>query len=262
MKILVTGSLGSIGTRVIPLLPDRLDLLLTDLREGVADGKPVAPLDITDYSALLEASKGVDAILHLAITSYRDVVTDTARFGREEGEEYRRFQELSIETNIRGTHYVFEAARRNGISRVVYGSSLTVLIGRPLYEAVHDDLPPRPSNFYGVTKLWGEQLGEFFSRQYGLRIYCLRFGTPHPQREAPYYARMLRDPLVRRTFVTYGDLASAMVAALEADGPPFGTYTIVSATPEGIFDPSKGAEINWRPRDFIAEDGTVQALPE
>ncbi|HWL53769.1 MAG TPA: NAD(P)-dependent oxidoreductase [Chthoniobacteraceae bacterium] len=261
MKVLITGSLGYIGTRVIPLINHQFDLLLTDLRAGEIAGKPVVPLDITDYPALLEASKGVDAILHLAIASYRDIVTDAERFGKEEGEEYWRFRELSIETNIRGTHHVLEAARRNGIARVVYGSSLTVLIGRPFYEAVDDDLPPRPSNFYGVTKLWGEQLAEFFSRQYGLRIYCLRFGTPYPQPDQPYFERMLRDPVVWRTFVTYGDLASAMTAALEAEGPLFGAYTVVSATSESIFDLSKGAEINWRPGDFIAQDGAVRSFP-
>lgn len=259
-KILITGSLGHIGSQVIPLFPDRFDLKLTDINEGMIGERPVHALDITDYDALLEASKGMDAILHLAITSARNIVTDRRKFAAAQGEEYLKFNDSSIDTNVRGTWHVFEAARQNGLSRVVYGSSLTVLIGKPCYPAVNDDLPPRPVNFYGLTKLWGEYLGEFFSRTYGLRTYCLRFGTPYPwlttDRDFKKWSAM--TPVGRRTLVSYADLAGAMTAALKADGPLFGAYTVVSHCPENVFDLSKAAEIGWSPGDFVEADGSIR----
>lgn len=257
MKILLTGSLGHIGTRVIPLFPDHFELKLTDIREGEIAGRPVSILDITDPEAVLAASCDMDAILHLAITSELGLVTDYTRFYANEGDEYLRFNQATIETNVRGTYHIYEAARRNRVPRVVYGSSLTVLIGSPNYETFHDGLAPRPSNFYGVTKLWGEQLGEFFSRTHGLRVYCLRFGTPHPHSEVSNIARWMETPVGRRTFVSYADLARAMTAALTADGPRFGAYTIVSDTPGNVFDVSRAAEIGWTPEDFIEENGLV-----
>ena len=257
MKILITGSLGHIGSRVIPLLPDRFELKLTDIKEGEVAGRPVTVMDIADYESVLTASQGMDAIVHLAIASEREFVTDFSRFYADEGDEYLRFTEQTIETNVRGTYHVFAAARQNKIPRVVYASSLTVYIGAPRYESIHDDLPPRPSNFYGVTKLWGEQLGEYFSRKYGLRVYCLRFGTPHPMLD---YKNSLIAPVGQRTFVSYADLAGSISAALNADGPGFGAYTIVSDTPENNFDLSKAREIGWKPQDFVEADGSVRPL--
>ena len=56
MKILVTGSLGHIGSRVIPLFPDRFELKLTDIKEGEVAGRPVTVMDISDYESVLAAS--------------------------------------------------------------------------------------------------------------------------------------------------------------------------------------------------------------
>lgn len=260
MKILVTGSLGRIGSRVIPLFPDRFELKLTDIKEGEVNGHPVSVLDITDYNAVLTACQGMDAILHLAITSEGQIVTDVPRFHSDEGDEYLRFNEAAIETNIRGTYHIFEAARQNRVPRVVYGSSLTVFIGSPAYEIIHDDLPPRPSNFYGVTKLWGEQLGEYFSRRHGLTVYCLRFGTPHPMKDAPLLKQWLQAPIHQWTFVSFNDLAGAMRTAIEVEGPQFGAYTIVSAIPGSIFDVSQAAEIGWQPQDRVEVDGSVHPV--
>lgn len=258
MKILVTGSLGHIGSRIIPLLPDRFDLKLTDIREGELMGRPVSTLDITDYEAVLAAVQDMDAILHLAIASERDIVTDVARFHADEGDEYIRFNEATIDINIRGTYHIFEAARQNRIPRVVYGSSLTVFIGNPVYESIDDDLPPRPSNFYGVTKLWGEQLGEYFSRKHGLRVYCLRLGTPHPMKDQPLLQQWMKAPIPQWTFVSYDDIAKAVRSALESDGPSFGAYSIVSSIPGSIFNVSKAIEIGWQPQDHIEADGSLR----
>jgi len=257
MKVLITGSLGRIASQIIPELADDFVLILTDVKSGEVAGLPVSPLDITDYHAVVAATKGVDAILHLAIASQRDIITNKTLFDRDEGEEYLAFNDLTIETNIRGTYHLFEAARRNQVTRVVYGSSLTIYLGSPAYETIHDELPPRPHNFYALSKLWGEQIGEWFSRKHGLRVYCLRFGTPHPQPDVPEFTGWLKNPRAVATFVTYSDLASAMKAALLAEGPRFGAYTIVSAKSGNIFDLSKSIEIHWQPRDFIESDGTI-----
>lgn len=250
MKVLVTGSLGHIASRVLPLMSDRFDLALTDIREGILAGQRVVSLDITDYAAVQEAAQGMDAILHLAIAS-------EGRYRTNEFDEYIKFNQASIEANVRGTYHIYEAALQNRVPRVVYGSSLTIFLGTPAYEMVRDDLAPRTSSFYAVTKLWGEQLGEYFSRSHGLRVYCLRFGTPHPWVEHPKFRDWLTGPVGRRTLVTYADLAGAMMAALEAEGPLFGAYTVVSDTDGNAFDFSKGTEIGWTPQNVIDDGGAV-----
>ncbi len=261
MKVLITGALGHIASRIVPQLVVRHELVLTDLNAGELAGLPVHPVDITDLEAVARISKGVDAVVHLAIASARSIVKDREAFRNDRGECYKRFNEASIEANVRGTYHVFEAARENGVRRVVYGSSLTVLLGTPRYEKVTDDLWPRPSNFYAVTKLWGEQLAEYYARTHGMTIYCLRFGTPHPWKEHPQYAQWVAHPCRDWTFVTYQDLASAVDAALTyQNGPAFGTYTVVSDFPERRFDVSAGAKIGWQPADFVERDGSVRPV--
>ncbi len=257
-KVLVIGALGHIGRRIVPLFSDCFELFLTDRAEGDIEGQKVRALDITDYPAVLAAMRGMDAVLHLAIASQREFVTDRPRFMADEGEEYLRFNEATIEVNLRGTYHVFEAARECGVKRVVYGSSLTVYLGKPAYPEFNDTLPPRPSNFYAVTKLFGEQLGEFFSRRHGLTVYCLRFGDPYPKPGADW---LLKAPPERRCLVTYRDLAGAAHCALTTkDGPAFGAYMIISAGRNSVYDLSGAQEIGWQPQDFCEADGSVVPL--
>lgn len=249
--------MGRIAQKVIPLLADVYDFRLIDRQTDSLDGREVIATDITDYDAVRKVMEGVDAVLHLAIASNREFITDIASFEADKGDEYLRFNQATIDVNIRGTYNIVEAARACGVKRVVYGSSLTVIMEHLSQTSLNDDLPPRPLNFYAVTKLWGEELGEYFSRRHGLIFYSLRFGTPHPQPEHFKYQGWLADPQSRAAFVTYQDLAGAIRCALTAEQPKFGCYTVVSATDGGYIDTSKAREIGWQPQDFCHSDGSI-----
>lgn len=248
-KILITGAAGSIAQRILPYFPTNFDLVLTDRLATEIDGRKIHALDITDYSAVQTAMEAVDAIVHLAIVSTREVVRDKELFDTDEGEEYLHFNDLSIDVNVRGTYHLFEAARAAGVKRFVYASSMTVLIGLPRYPEFHDDLTPRPANFYAVTKMWGENLGEYFSRRHGLTVYCLRFGHPVGQKLDPHNQRLKNLNPLTGILVSSEDLASSVVAALtHQGGPAFGLYSIVSACADSQIDFSRALEIGWSPK--------------
>jgi len=255
--VLVTGAMGVIAQKVIPKLAEVCDFRLIDREATTVNGHQVSAVDITDFAAVLKAVQGVDAVLHLAIASSRNFVTDEALFEADEGDEYLRFNQATIEVNLRGTYNVLEAARMAGVKRVIYGSSLTVLLGYSDLPKLSDHLTPKPSNFYAVTKLWGERLGEYFSRAHDLQFLSLRFGTPHPQSDHPKYERWLTDDLVRSTFVTYEDLAGAIRCALSSPRPAFGCYSITSAGEGSFVDTSAGQEIGWRSTEFCHIDGSI-----
>lgn len=257
--VLVTGAMGRIAQKVIPFLVENFTLRLADRQEGSLDGLEVIAADITDYEAVRKMAEGVESILHLAIASNREFVTDVRNFEAEKGNEYLRFNQETLRVNIGGTYNVVEAARASGVKRVIYGSSLTVALGH-FPAPLHDNLPPKPINFYAVSKLWGEELGEYFSRRHGLVFYSLRFGTPHPQPEHGKYQNWLADPHARATFVTYQDISRAIGCALTAEKPRFGCYSVVSATEENLIDTSKGGEIGWQPRSICRSDGSVASL--
>ncbi|CAN5390917.1 N/A [soil metagenome] len=261
-KILITGAAGRIAQWILPLLSDDFELILVDQKSGEMGGREILPLDITNYADVLAAMQGVDAVVHLAICSGRDYVTNNELFQADEGEEYLRFNEASIDVNVRGSYHIFEAARAAGVKRVVFGSSLTVLLGQPAYPSFSDALPIRPSNFYAVTKLWGEQLGEYFSRRHSMTVYCLRFGNPYPQPSAAKFKAWMSVPPGRRASVTFDDLAGSIEAALTVqDGPAFGAYTIVSACDDSLFDCSKASEIGWTSRTFCEVNGDITPIP-
>ncbi|GAA3239281.1 hypothetical protein GCM10020256_60250 [Streptomyces thermocoprophilus] len=103
--VLLTGAAGGLGTLLRDLLPGYGHTLrLLDVRpvEGAPDA---VTADLADSGALREAVRGVDAIIHLAGISLE------APF------------EKILKANIEGTYNLYEAAREEGVRRVVFASS-------------------------------------------------------------------------------------------------------------------------------------------
>ncbi|HJU29114.1 MAG TPA: SDR family oxidoreductase, partial [Candidatus Binataceae bacterium] len=78
-----------------------------------------------------------------------------------------------------GTLNVFEAARIMGVARVVYASSVAVygrasFRGKPSGSDLDEDDPPSPGSFYGMCKLYAENLAALYSRRFGLETVGLR----------------------------------------------------------------------------------------
>lgn len=174
MKILVTGALGHIGSRLIQELPDlfpnsaiiMVDNMLTQrycsLFNLPKDGRyTFVEADILncDLDALLE---GVDVVVHLA------AITDAASsFDKKE---------LVEEVN-------FSATERLAMSCMKSGSTLIFLSTTSVYgtqnEIVDENCSPeelKPQSPYAESKLRAEQMLTRLGKQ-GLRFIVLRFGT-------------------------------------------------------------------------------------
>jgi len=78
----------------------------------------------------------------------------------------------ACQANVQGTLHLLEAARRAGIGRVVFASSIAVYgqVGGRITE----DAPLRPRLMYGVTKVAGEALGGYYTTRHGLDFRALR----------------------------------------------------------------------------------------
>jgi UDP-glucose 4-epimerase len=122
--------------------------------------------DITEPSEIAATIKnyGIDQIYHLAailgdpapaqVVSYMKVMCD-------------------------GTLNVFEAARIFGVKRVVYASSVAVFgrasfRGKQPTDELDEDDPPAPGTFYGMCKLYSENLAALYGRRFGLETIGLR----------------------------------------------------------------------------------------
>jgi uronate dehydrogenase len=165
-RILITGAAGNIGRCLREGLRGRYPAIrLSDVvpLEPARDGEELAPADLTDMAALAAAMEGVDCVVHLGAVSVEDA------------------WEKILPANIAGTWNVFEAARRNGVRRIVYASSHHAIGFYRRARSVDRSVPPRPDGAYGVSKVFGEAVGRLYADKHGMTVACLRIGAFQPK---------------------------------------------------------------------------------
>lgn len=191
-------------------------------------------MDVRDLRAVEAAMHECDAVVHLA--------------GIPEEAEWERIHEV----NLVGTYNTFEAARRAGVSRVVFASSNHVIGFYRRNRRVGPDAPPRPDTRYGVSKAFGEALGRLYADKYRMEIVCLRIGSFRPK---PLDVRMLS------TWISPRDTVELVARALEAPGIRFEVVYGVSANTRGWWDNPGAETIGFRPVDN-AEDFAAEILSD
>jgi UDP-glucose 4-epimerase len=218
MRVLVTGGAGFIGSHVVDrLCAEVMAVRVLDLRKSsyhpAGDVEHVAA-DLLDLRAVERAVKGCDAVIHLAAAADVD---DVARRPAE-----------AEAVNARGTLNVLEAARRTGVRRVVYASTIWVY-GNGSGTVDEDSAVALPDHLYTATKLAGEMYCRAYGELYDLQCTVLRFGIPYGPRARPagvipiFVTKALAgEPLTiagegsqSRRFVYVEDLAEGVVRGLE-----------------------------------------------
>lgn len=170
MSALVTGGAGFIGAEVVRGLLDGGDKRpfifsrnpTLRLLDDVASQVELISGDLGNFSHVLEAVKAArpEVIYHFGAMLSLPSDADPA---------------AAIQTNAMGTFHVLEAARLFDVKQVIFASSIGVY-GSGIHGDVIDDFTlQRPQLFYGVTKVFGEHLGLFYKRKYGIDFRCVRF---------------------------------------------------------------------------------------
>ncbi len=144
------------------------------------------------------------------------------------------YPRAAFDVNTRGTFNVIEACRDQGVKRLVYSSSASVY-GDAVTEPMTEEHPFNNTNFYGATKVAGEQMCRAFHFRYGLNYVGLRYMNVYGPRQdykgayAQVTMKMLDsvergEPLViygdgmqAYDFVSVKDCARANVLAMKAD---------------------------------------------
>ncbi|HEV8719059.1 MAG TPA: NAD(P)-dependent oxidoreductase [Candidatus Binatia bacterium] len=172
--ILVTGGSGLVGAYAVAMLLERgerplvFDVALNErlLNAVGVDTAKVTLIrgDMMDLPAIISAIRDneCDRIIHLAAFL---------------GEEVQRRPYSGVRLNFMGTVNVFEAARLEKVSRVVFPSSGTVYLGS-LGEGlskVDESIPMNPPSVYAATKASCEFMGRAYAKRYGFEFICLRY---------------------------------------------------------------------------------------
>jgi threonine 3-dehydrogenase len=170
MSILITGGTGFIGAEIVRqlLALDQEEIHVLH-RSGnfqrlqdLADRLDFIQVDLADADRLgdVVAATRPHAIYHLGA-----ILTGPGEANPQ----------AATEANAFGTYALLEASRRYGVSQFLFASSIGVY-GADIVEDVITDLTlQRPFTIYGITKVFGEQLGSFYKRKYGLDFRGLRY---------------------------------------------------------------------------------------
>ncbi|MBI3944194.1 MAG: NAD(P)-dependent oxidoreductase [Chloroflexi bacterium] len=230
-KVLITGAAGRIGSFLTGDFAERYDLLLTDIRQPQdTHGFPFVQADIADMAAIRPLCNGIDTVVHLAADPNTKATWESL-----------------LPRNVIGLYNVFEATYQAGCRRIVYASTVNTVFGYPFDMQVHTNMPTRPFNLYGATKVWGEAVGCVYADQLGLSTICLRFGWVVDRKsealkpDAPYLDVAL----------TYEDLGRLVAGSIEApDSLRFGIYHGVSDNRFKRLDITDArADLGYQPQD-------------
>ncbi|WP_313151772.1 NAD-dependent 4,6-dehydratase LegB [Lacrimispora sp.] len=183
-KVLVTGSDGFIGSHLTEGLVKKGYQVkafayynafntwgwLDTLPKEIMDHVEVFCGDIRDPNGVREAMKGCDAVLHLAALI-------AIPFSYHSPDSY-------VDTNIKGTLNVLQAARDLGTSRVLVTSTSEVY-GTAHYVPIDENHPYQGQSPYSATKIGADRLAESFYRSFNLPVTIVRpFNTYGPRQSA------------------------------------------------------------------------------
>ena len=163
LKVLVTGVAGFVGSNLAERLLSSgydvvgIDNLVYGLREQIPAGVDFHAADIRDGD-IQKLFRGVDVVFHLAAKN--DLIA---------------CQEDPVETmqvNVAGSANVFEAARREGVRKVVFATSSALEEGEA-----------RLNGFYAISKVANERIAAGYQQAFGLPFVAVRYFNVYGPRQ-------------------------------------------------------------------------------
>jgi uronate dehydrogenase len=227
VTIALTGGAGMMATLLRPFMAEAgYTVRLVDLAAAPdpRHNESVHVGSVADPDFMADALKGATAVIHLG------------GLHRE-----KTWAEL-VSTNITGTQVTLEAARQNGVERVLLASSTHAVGFHPTEAAAQDSvLIPRPDTYYGVSKAAVEALGSLYADKYGMKVVSARIGTGG---ERPGNLRTLGS------WLSPADSFRLVEATLNNLGAP-GHHVVwaVSANTRGWANLDAGKRIGFEPQD-------------
>jgi uronate dehydrogenase len=230
--ILITGAAGDVGSHLRRELAGKYNLLLSDIKpvKALAAGEKSLRGDVAKMRDMLRVTKGADAIVHLG------------------GFSVEGPWEMILRANIVGCYNLFEAARRNGVKRVLFASSNHATGFYKRDEKIDHRVYPKPDSRYGVSKAFGEQVGSLYAHKYGMEVFCMRIGNVTV---APPDKRRLSNWISPRDF--------ALLVSVGIDNPDIRFEIVygVSDNTRNWYDNSNAHRLGYKPQDnaerFAAE---------
>ena len=224
-RLLITGAAGGLGQVMRKKLAHLADTIrLSDMNDMGAAGphEEIVQCDLGDKVAVEALVKDCDGIVH---------------FG---GKSTEGSWSVISNANIDGVFHLYEAARKNGMPRIVFASSNHAIGFYKQDRHIDNTVYPRPDSLYGVSKVFGEALAHAYHDKFGQETAIVRIGSSFPE---PKNHRMLS------TWLSYDDFTRMIERIF--DVPKLGCPIIYGASDNAasFWDNSNVAWLGWQPQD-------------
>jgi nucleoside-diphosphate-sugar epimerase len=274
-NILVTGALGQIGSELVPALRARFGsdtVVASDIRMGhgeAAENGPFELVDCTRTQPLQEAIRRHDigTIYHMA--ALLSAVAEEK-------------PQAAWDVNMDGLYKVLEVARQNGCA-VFFPSSIGAFGPTTPRDNTPQDTVQRPTTMYGVTKVAGELLCDYYAQRFsvdtrGLRLPGLISSVTSPGGGTTDYAVEIFYQAIRYRHYTcwlradtridmmyMPDAIRAMIELMDADGSGLRHRNAFNVTAMNFTPDELAAEIRKHIPDFVIDydvDPVRQAIAD
>ena len=231
-KIVLTGAAGRLGSYLREPMSKMADeLVSTDIVDDIGTlypGESYQQGDLASMDDMLRVLEGAEMVVHMG--AYADEAP---------------FEQL-LGPNFIGAYNIWEAAFRQGLKRVIYGSSIHAVGMHPKNEFIGTDVRHRPDTFYGLAKCFAEDLGSMYWDKRGLESVHMRILS----------CAKVNNARALGSWLSYDDLIQLTQRSIEAPVTGFTVVYGVSDNDRVPVDNAKASFLGYRPNDNAEQFAT------
>lgn len=224
-KIVLTGAAGRLGSYLRePLSKMCEELVSTDIAPEIGtlySGERYVTADLASMEQMNPILEGADMVVHFG------AIVDEAPFEELWG------------PNFVGSYNIWEAARQNGVRRIVYASSIHVVGMHLKSERIGIDAAHRPDGFYGLAKCFTEDLGRMYWDKCGIESVHLRILS----------CAKVTSTRALGSWLSYDDMIQLVIRAIDTPVTGFSVIYGVSNNDRAPVDNSGAHYLGYAPKD-------------
>ena len=224
-NILLTGAAGALGEELREFLSMSCKVLRISDKAALNkkfENETVIQAELSNESEMLELTKNIDCVVHMG------------------GQSIEGSWNNVLNSNIIGMYNLYEGCRKNNVKRIIWASSVHTVGFYPRSHVVDNKMMPRPDSNYGVSKVFGETLAQYYWDKYKIETVSIRIYSSLAEP---------KDERVLSTWLSYNDLRSLIKACMNSSNVEHSIIFGVSNNDSILIDNKYANHIGFKPED-------------